>query len=117
MVKFTNDYLVTPEHSNGDLSLTIDADSGDAAIQALRQVLRETRDKFVPRWTQQVFDHIVPTVAPGEAPVRNLLGFKDGTANLDGEVLDEYIRPVGGGFFFVPPAPATGEILGEQLLA
>ncbi|MBT5754124.1 MAG: hypothetical protein HOK58_17410 [Acidimicrobiaceae bacterium] len=36
---------------------------------------------------------------------------------LDGEVLEEYIRPVGGGFFFVPPAPTRGEILGEQLLA
>ncbi len=33
----------------------------------------------------------------------------------DGEVLEEYSRPVGGGFFFVPSAPTRGEILSEPL--
>ena len=44
-------------------------------------------------------------------------GFIATQHRLDGEVLEEYIRPVGGGFFFVPPAPTRGEILGAQLLA
>lgn len=44
-------------------------------------------------------------------------GFIGVQRRLDGEALEEYIRPLGGGLFFVPPAPAAGEILAERLLA
>lgn len=44
-------------------------------------------------------------------------GFVGVQRRLDGEALEEYIRPLGGGLFFVPPAPAAGEILAERLLA
>lgn len=97
MVKFTDDYLVMHEHSNSGISLTIEAHSGDAAIHALRRVRRETRGKFVPRWPQHGFNHIVPAVAPGETSVGNLLGFKDGTANLDGSDINAMEANVGVG--------------------
>jgi deferrochelatase/peroxidase EfeB len=38
-------------------------------------------------------------------------------ARLKAEPLEEYIRPVGGGFFFVLPGARSGDAwLGEQLL-
>lgn len=83
MPKFANDFLVRPKGSHGDLAITIGADSGEAAIHAMRQILRETRGDFVPRWTRDGFNHIRPDFGPGEAPGRNLLGFLDGSANLD----------------------------------
>ena len=45
-------------------------------------------------------------------------GFLAVQARLKGEPLEEYIRPVGGGFFFVLPGARSGDAwLGEQLLA
>ena len=39
-------------------------------------------------------------------------------ARLEGEPLEEYIPPVGGGFFFVLPGVPSGDgWLGQQLLA
>jgi deferrochelatase/peroxidase EfeB len=36
---------------------------------------------------------------------------------LNGEPLEEYIKPVGGGFFFaLPGAPAPGSYLGQSLI-
>ncbi|MEM9517709.1 MAG: Dyp-type peroxidase [Actinomycetota bacterium] len=83
MPHFDNDFMVTEERSHGDLLLTVTADSNEASQHAIRQILRETRGKFVPRWTQDGFANLIPDAGPGEAPMRNLMGFKDGTANLD----------------------------------
>ena len=45
-------------------------------------------------------------------------GFMTVQKRLDGEALEEYIRPLGGGFFVVPPGPGTGGngYLGQSLL-
>lgn len=83
MDHFVNDYLVTDERSHGDLVLSINADSHEAVVHALRQILRETRGDVIPRWSREGFNHLRPDAGPGEAPGRNLLGFLDGTANLD----------------------------------
>lgn len=94
MPHFPNDILVTPERSGGDLSLAITADSHEATVFALRQVLRENRGRFVPRWSKDGFNQLLPTARPGRAPGRNLLGFLDGTANLDttdGQLMDAHI--------------------------
>lgn len=83
MPKFRNDYLVRPERSHGDLSIVVNADTHEAAVHALRQILREHRGTLVPRWLQEGFNHVRPDAGPGHAPGRNLLGFLDGTANPD----------------------------------
>ncbi|MEM7322962.1 MAG: Dyp-type peroxidase [Actinomycetota bacterium] len=83
MPVFFNDYLVRPERSHGDLSITVNANNADAAAHAFRQIMRETRGELIPRWMKEGFNHLLPDRQTGQAPVRNLMGFKDGTANLD----------------------------------
>ncbi|MBV9953485.1 MAG: deferrochelatase/peroxidase EfeB [Acidimicrobiia bacterium] len=87
-----NDKL-DPDRSHGDLLLTITADSPDATIFALRQLLRRTRGHLVLRWMVDGFNRR-SAPKPGQAQVRNLLGFKDGTANLDASeegLMDEHV--------------------------
>lgn len=94
MPTFANDGLVRPELSHGDLSIVVQATDGDAAAHALRQIRRVTRDTLVPRWQREGFLRLDPERTPGGAPGRNLLGFKDGTANpgaADMEALDRVV--------------------------
>lgn len=94
MPHFRNDRMVTPERSHGDLSLVVQADTADAATHALRQVMRRTRGQLRLRWLREGYNVVDPHAGRGEAPGRNLLGFKDGTVNPDvgnaGE-LDEFV--------------------------
>lgn len=83
MPSFTNDYLVREDRSHGDLSITVNASTKDAAAHAIRQLFRVTRGRLHPKWMKEGFNDILPDFEPGKAPVRNLMGFKDGTANLD----------------------------------
>lgn len=76
-----NDRL-DPARCHGDLLITVSADSPDACLFALRQVMRATRAHLVLRWMVEGFNRR-EAPRPGRAQVRNLLGFKDGTANLD----------------------------------
>jgi deferrochelatase/peroxidase EfeB len=78
-----NDRL-DPERSHGDVLLTISADTPDVCVFALRQLMRQTRSELVLQWMTSGFNRsIQPQGQAGVAPVRNLLGFRDGTANLD----------------------------------
>ena len=44
-------------------------------------------------------------------------GFAAVQGRLNGEPLEEYIKPVGGGYFFaLPGVPAKGFYLGQQLI-
>jgi deferrochelatase/peroxidase EfeB len=76
-----NDRL-DPALSHGDVLLSISADSPDVCIFALRQLMRRTRGALVLHWMIDGFNRH-DSAGPGRAPVRNLMGFKDGTANLD----------------------------------
>jgi deferrochelatase/peroxidase EfeB len=76
-----NDRL-DPRRCHGDLLVNIAGDSPDVCLFALRQVMRRTRAHLVLRWTVEGFNRR-EAPRPGRAQVRNLLGFKDGTANLD----------------------------------
>jgi deferrochelatase/peroxidase EfeB len=69
-----------PERSHGDLLLTIEGETPDAVQFALRQLMRRTRRWLVLKWTVDGFSRGAPV--PGGSP-RNLMGFRDGTANLD----------------------------------
>jgi deferrochelatase/peroxidase EfeB len=83
MPRFINDYLVDDARSHGDLSLVVQADTQDAANHALRQVLRRTRGDLSVRWLREGFNTLDRSAPRGTAPARNLMGFKDGTANPD----------------------------------
>ena len=77
-----NDRL-DPERTHGDLLLSIEAEHPDTILFALRQLMRRTRRALVLRW---VVDGFTRGGTPGERTTgspRNLLGFIDGTANLD----------------------------------
>jgi deferrochelatase/peroxidase EfeB len=81
MPRFPNDRL-QPEHTHGDLVIQICADTPDACIHALRILMRATRATLVLRWMLDGFQQ-PNTLGHGRTSTRNLLGFKDGTANPD----------------------------------
>ena len=99
MTKFANDAL-DPAICHGDLVLQICANSTDATIHALRDILKNTPDLMVLRWKQE---GSVPVQQPRPDGVhesaRNFLGFRDGTANPDSreEALMDKILWVGDG--------------------
>ncbi len=75
-----NDRL-DPERSHGDLLLSISSANEDTDLFALRQLMRVTRGSLVLHWMLDGYSRRVQA-GPGEAGVRNLMGFIDGTANL-----------------------------------
>jgi deferrochelatase/peroxidase EfeB len=88
-----NDRL-DPARTHGDLLLQLSADTPDACLFALRQLMRRTRAGMVLRWTVEGFNRRDPEAAKDGAPVRNLLGFKDGTANVrieEADTLDRFV--------------------------
>lgn len=76
-----NDRLKAAD-SHGDLLLTIEANHADTVQFALRQLMRRTRGDLVLKWIVEGYGRGAGGGAAGGTP-RNLLGFKDGTANLD----------------------------------
>ncbi|KUI44118.1 peroxidase [Mycobacterium sp. IS-1590] len=89
-----NDRL-DPKLSHGDLSIVIEAGHNDTVIFALRQLMRRTRSDLVMRWMVDGYARGIGAGKASEAATpRNLLGFKDGTANLDvddGAVMDRHV--------------------------
>jgi deferrochelatase/peroxidase EfeB len=95
-----NDRL-DPATTHGDVLLSISADSPDVCVFALRQLMRRTRGALVLHWMLDGFNRhdAAGPAAPGQAPVRNLMGFKDGTANLDfgdSDLMDRFVWVRGG---------------------
>jgi deferrochelatase/peroxidase EfeB len=76
-----NDRL-DPARSHGDVLLAIEAGHPDTVLFALRQLMRSTRRHLVLRWMVEGYTRGSET-ASAEGTPRNLLGFKDGTANPD----------------------------------
>lgn len=89
-----NDRL-DPKLSHGDLSIIIEAGHSDTVIFALRQLMRRTRSDLVLRWMVDGYARGIGAGQASEAATpRNLLGFKDGTANLDVDdnaIMDRHI--------------------------
>lgn len=93
MDRFPNDSL-DARLCHGDLLLQLCANTADTAIHALRDVLRTTPGLLALRWKREGFlpPHVVKRA--GQDTVRNMLGFKDGTANLDtrdAELMDRQV--------------------------
>jgi deferrochelatase/peroxidase EfeB len=78
MTTFPDDALVA-EECHGDLLVQLCANSEQTLLNALRDLMRATRGSLAPRWKIEGF---LPVGKESGAP-RNLLGFKDGTANPD----------------------------------
>lgn len=76
-----NDKL-EPERSHGDLLLSVEANHPDTVQFALRQLMRRTRGDLVLKWMVDGYGRGAGSGGAAGTP-RNLLGFKDGTANLD----------------------------------
>ena len=89
----SNDRL-DPAQTHGDLLLALSADQPDVLLHALRQLMRRTRDNLVLHWMLDGYNRPDARPVPGRTGNRNLLGFKDGTANLDitdKQLMDELI--------------------------
>ncbi|WP_370331806.1 Dyp-type peroxidase [Mycolicibacterium hippocampi] len=87
-----NDRL-DPKLSHGDLLLTMEAGHIDTLQFALRQLMRRTRRHLVLHWMMDGYARGAGVASHAATP-RNLLGFKDGTANLDSEdqaLMDRYV--------------------------
>jgi deferrochelatase/peroxidase EfeB len=80
-----NDRL-DPKLSHGDVSIILEAGHNDTLQFALRQLMRRTRSHLVLRWMIDGYARGIGAGPATEAATpRNLLGFKDGTSNLDAE--------------------------------
>jgi deferrochelatase/peroxidase EfeB len=83
MAQFPNDALEAAQ-CHGDLSLQICANAQHTTIHALRDILKTMSEFLVLRWKQEGGVPEVPRKADGTTEsARNLLGFRDGSANPD----------------------------------
>jgi deferrochelatase/peroxidase EfeB len=82
MQQFPNDALDASQ-CHGDLLLSFSANTAETNIHALRDIIKHTPDLLAIRWRIEGFLPPYTLKKQGRDTVRNLLGFKDGTANLD----------------------------------
>jgi len=81
------------EESGGDICVQACSDDPQVAFHAIRNLARIGRGTVVMRWSQLGFGRTASTTRSQETP-RNLMGFKDGTANIkaeDTEAMDRYV--------------------------
>jgi deferrochelatase/peroxidase EfeB len=86
MDTFPDDDL-DPARCHGDLLLQLTAPDQDTVLHAVRDLTRHTRGAMQPRWR---IDGFVPPPRPSGTP-RNLMGFKDGTANPPLNVAEQLV--------------------------
>lgn len=83
MPKFPND---APDASilHGDLALQICANTQDATIHVLRDIIKSIPDQLLLAWKQEGSVPVIPPHPEGVIEnARNFLGFRDGSANPD----------------------------------
>ncbi len=71
-----------PDCSDGDLCVQACSDDPVVAFHAIRNLARIGRGTVVMRWSQLGFGKAISTGRDSSTP-RNLMGFKDGTRNID----------------------------------
>ncbi|GIH12010.1 iron uptake transporter deferrochelatase/peroxidase subunit [Rugosimonospora africana] len=82
-----------PSRSGGDLAIQACSDDPVVAFHAIRNLARLGRGTVVMRWSQLGFGKATSNGSAQETP-RNLMGFKDGTRNIDGtdaQRMDQYV--------------------------
>lgn len=82
MPSFPNDEL-NPEFCHGDLMLQFCANHAETNLHALRDIIKNLASSLVIRWKIEGFQQPNTLKGKHRTSVRNMLGFKDGTANLD----------------------------------
>jgi deferrochelatase/peroxidase EfeB len=82
-----------PARSGGDLCVQACADDPQVAFHAVRNLARIGRGAVTVRWSQLGFGRTSST-SRAQATPRNLMGFKDGTANLKAEDVEALERHV-----------------------
>jgi deferrochelatase/peroxidase EfeB len=93
MTQFPNDAL-DDRYCHGDLLIQFCANREITVIHALRDIIKNTPDLLAVRWKVDGFLPPDTVRRLGQQTVRNLLGFKDGTANLtasDAELMNRYV--------------------------
>jgi len=89
---------LNPARSDGDLCVQACANDPQVAVHAIRNLARLGFGTVAMRWNQLGFGRTSSTSTKQETP-RNLMGFKDGTANLKAEDTAEVEK-----FVWVDPA-------------
>jgi len=82
MPQFPNDAL-DADSCHGDLLIQICSDTPDTSLHALRDIIKNFPDAMVLRWKVEGFNANPRAAGQPALTPRNLLGFKDGTANPD----------------------------------
>jgi deferrochelatase/peroxidase EfeB len=96
MPTFPDDAL-EPAQTHGDVLVQLCANTQEKLLHALRDLMRATRGVLALRWKVEGF---MPPPAREAGAGRNLLGFKDGTANpdtSDGPLMDRLVWTGAGG--------------------
>jgi deferrochelatase/peroxidase EfeB len=91
---FVSNDRLDPERSHGDLLISIEAEHPDTTLFAIRQLMRRTRSTLVLRWVIDGFTRRGSTAPRSTGSPRNLMGFIDGTANIDAgsrTTMDEHV--------------------------
>jgi deferrochelatase/peroxidase EfeB len=78
---------LSPAESGGDICVQACSDDPQVAFHAVRNLARIGRGTVAMRWSQLGFGRTASTSRSQETP-RNLMGFKDGTANIHAEDLE-----------------------------
>ena len=84
---------LNPAESGGDLCIQACSDDPQVAFHAVRNLARIGRGTVVMRWSQLGFGRTSTTSRSQDTP-RNLMGLKDGTANIraeDTEAMDRFV--------------------------
>jgi deferrochelatase/peroxidase EfeB len=101
-----------PARSDGDLCVQACANDPQVAVHAIRNLARIGFGTVAMRWAQLGFGRTSSTTRAQQTP-RNLLGFKDGTANLkaeDAREIDDFVWVRDG------DDPAAGWLAGGSYL-
>ena len=84
---------LNPGESDGDICIQACSDDPQVAFHAIRNLARIGRGTVAMRWSQLGFGRTASTSRSQDTP-RNLMGMKDGTANIraeDTEAMDKFV--------------------------
>jgi deferrochelatase/peroxidase EfeB len=93
MTQFSNDAL-DASLCHGDILIQFCANREETVTHALRDIIKNTPDLLAARWKVDGFLPADTVRRLGKETIRNLLGFKDGTANLaasDAELMNQHV--------------------------